>query len=268
MILLLTFSCKAQKKDKIKGDREVISISEDIKDNFENIEISDNISVNLQKGLRTSYILTADRNLIEEVEIEVKNGTLKIYTKSNIGSSKKLEIYLSLKSFNSIIVNDDAIVKSSGKFEIEYLKVTMNNSSKIDLDLNVEKSTEINLFDNSVGKLSLRSDDVLINMKNRTDLNAKLKSKNLEVNLEKSAAIKLDGEADDASYNVEDTSNLDAKKLKSRTAVLNSKNRTDIYINAAKTIEITAEGKSKIYIYGNPTIKINGFVDKSRIIKK
>ena len=268
MILLLTFSCKAQKKDKIKGDREVISISEDIKDNFEKIEISDDINVTLQKGLRTSYILTADRNLIEEVEIEVKNGTLKIYTKSNIVSSKKLEVYLSLKSFNSIVVNDNAIVKSSGKFEIEYLKVTMNNSSKIDLDLNVEKSTEINLFDNSGGKLSLRSDDVLINMKNRTDLNAKLKSKNLEVNLEKSAAIKLDGEADDASYNVEDTSNLDAKKLKSRTAVLNSKNRTDIYINASKTIEITAEGKSKIYIYGNPTIKINGFVDKSRIIKK
>lgn len=105
-------------------------------------------------------------------------------------------------------------------------------------------------------------------MKNRSDLKAKFDTPNLKVNLENSADLKLDGSSNHAEYNLKDSSNLNAKKLKSQTAILNSKNRSDIHVDASKQIEIDAEGKSKIYVYGNPEINVKGLTDKSRIIKR
>ncbi|SHJ84640.1 Putative auto-transporter adhesin, head GIN domain [Arenibacter nanhaiticus] len=258
----------AQKRDKIKGDKEVISISEEIKDQFEKIEVADNITVILQHGSRNSYILTTDQNLVAEVDVRVEGDVLKIFTKSKIVNSKKLEIYLSVKNLNFLIVKDNAFVKNSKKIALENLHISLRNSSKVDLKLEVKHNTEINMSDNTGGKLSFSSHDVLINMKNRTDLKAKLNCKKLAVTLEKSAGLKLNGDADNATYTIEGSSNLDAKKMKTRYASLDSKNRTDIYINASKNIEITAAGKSTIFVYGNPNIKIVGFTDSSKIIKK
>ncbi|SDR72072.1 GIN domain-containing protein [Christiangramia echinicola] len=271
LILLLGFpyDILGQKKEKIKGNKEVISISKEIKEPFERIEISDDVTVELQRGIRNSYTLTTDQNLIEEVAVEVQNEILKIYTKSKITNSKKLYLIITLESINSLIVNDNSLVKSAESLEINNLNIVLNNSSKIDLDLNIGQNIEIYFSDNAGGKITLNAKQILIDMKNRSDLKAKLiQCQNLEIRLKNSAGIKLDGDVDKSFYNVEGTSNLDAKKLKTRSAVLNSKNRTDIYVNAAKSIVIDAEGKSKIYIYGNPEIDLKGLTDHSRIIKK
>lgn len=273
LILLLFFighptSIEAQKKTKIKGDREVISTSGEIKEPFENIEISDNISVEIQNGPKNSYILTADQNLIEEVEIIVKNNTLKIFTKNKITNRKKLDLYLRLENINSLILNDDAILKNTGKFQANEIRISLHNSSKVDLDLEIEQNADFSFFNNSGGKLDLKADNILINMKDRTDLKGDLDCKELKVTLEKYAGLKINGEANNSIYTLEGSSNLDAKKLKTKNAVLNSKNSSDIYVHATKSIEINAEGKSKVFLYGKPEVKIIGLTDKSRIIKK
>ena len=271
IVILLGFpyNIQGQKKDKIKGNKEVISISKEIKEPFEKIEISDDITVELQRGFKNSYVLTTDQNLIEEVAVDVENEVLKIYTKSKITKSKKLNLIITLKSINSLIVNDNSFVKNSKNLEIDYLSIVLNNSSKIDLDLDIAEKIEIYLNDNAGGKLILNAEQILINMKNRSDLKAKLKKcKNLEISLENSAGIKLDGDVDKSLYNVKGSSNLDAKKLRTRSAFLHSKNRSDIFVNASKSIVIEAEGRSKIFVYGNPDIDLKGLTDKSRIIKK
>ena len=268
VFLSLALQCHAQKTNKVKGDKEVVSVSREIKESFTAIEVSNNIVVKLQNGTKTSYILTADQNLIDQVEIQVQKETLKIFTRSTITNSKKLEIHLSIQDFNSLVVNNNAIVKSIKTLELDKINISLNNSSKIELSLIVKKDAEINIADNAGGKMSLSSTNAVIKMNNRSDLKAKMNCKILDVNLENSAEIHLDGEATTSIYNVKGTSNLDARKMKSKTAVLKSKNKSDIFINASKSLEINAEGKSEIYVYGNPEIKIIGFMDKSRIIKK
>ena len=44
--------------------------------------------------------------------------------------------------------------------------------------------------------------------------------------------------------------------------------RADVYVYAGKDLELFAEGKSNIYVYGDPKIEVKGLTDKSKIIKK
>lgn len=268
ILLMVSFQLDAQKKEKIKGDRDVVSTSGEINGNFNKLEVSDNITVEIQNANRNSYVLTTDQNLTEEIKIQVRDETLKISTKSKIINNKKLYVNLNLKNLESLTLNDDAYVRNSSRFRTENLTIISNNSGKLDLDLDIKQNLEVYLSNNSGGKIKSEANYVLINMKNRTDFKAKLDIDKLHVNLENSAGLKLDGKSKHAEYNINGSANLDAKKLSTQTAVLNSKNRADIYVDASRKIEITAEGKSKVYVYGNPDIEMKGLTDRSRIIKK
>ena len=274
LIILLIFSflypvsTNAQKKTKIKGDREVISTSGEVKEPFNSIKISNNIQLEIENASRNSYVLTTDQNLMEEVEIIVRDNTLEIFTKSKITNSKKLHLFLKVKDLNFLTLNDEARIKNRGKFRTNEIKITANNSSRLDLDLEITENADLSLLDNAGGKIAISADIISLIMKDRTDLKGNLDCKELNVNLEKKADLKLDGKTDDSVYNLEDNASLDAKKLKARKVILNSKNRSDIYVHATKSIAIQAEGKSKIFLYGNPEVEIKGFTDKSSIIKK
>lgn len=268
MILMIFPLLVMPQNRKAKGNKEVVSITKDLKENIEKVEISDNLNVEIQKSGRNSYVLTTDENLADLVVIRVQGNTLKIHTRTKIVKSKKLEVFLKLGKLNEIILNDDAELKLTDNFNSENMRVVLNHKSQLEMDQQVEENIEILLADKSSAKLDLQSKNVVINSKGNSSLKAKIDVKDLKMMLDKSADAKMEGKVDHVNFNLEDRSNLNAKKLKANTAVLISKNKADIYVQASKSIEIDAEGKSKIYVYGNPDIKIKGFTDKSRIIKK
>ncbi|MBT8318709.1 MAG: DUF2807 domain-containing protein, partial [Gramella sp.] len=261
LILLLTypFNLQAQKKEKVKGDKEVITTSGEITGDFNKLEVSNNLLVEIQTANRNSYVLTTDQNLAEEVEVEVRDGVLRVYTRSKIVKSKKLHLFLNLINIEEISIKDDAVVETSSKLRLDKIDLYLNGSGEIDLDLEINGEATLSMNDNSKGKLKIDARNMVVNMKNRSDLKADIQTEDLQVILSKSADAKLEGKASNVLFNLEGSSNLNAKKLKTQTAVLNSKNRSDIYVDASKTIEIDAEGKSKIYVYGNPDIQIKGF---------
>lgn len=268
MMLLIFPSLVLPQSDKAKGNKEVVSISDDIEGDFETIEVSDNLKVEIQKSRRNSYVLTTDQNLVDEIEVDVRNGTLKVFTNSKIVKSKKLEVLLNVDQLGTLIINDDASVVINDNFDIDNLKVIQNKKSDLDLDLDVAESFELLLNDRSKAKIGLRGNNIIVNGKGSSRLKANFDSKDLKVNLEKSADVKLDGKADDVEYNLRNNSTLDARKLKAHDALLISKNKADIHVRAGHKIEVDVQGKSKVFVYGNPEVVIKGFTDKSRIIKK
>lgn len=257
----------AQKSEKIKGDKEVISVSNSIDKEFNILEINNNLKVTLVQSNKNSYVLTTDKNLAEVVSIEVKKGVLKLYTTSKITGSKKLEIVLSVKEISTIILNDDAELETQGTLSSDLFSLTGNQSAKFDLDIE-SKDASINLNKNSGGKINMQSKDVTVNISDRSDLKLKLDANNLSAQLSKSAQLDMDGKVNNAVFDLKNSAELKAKKMKARTAILNASNNTDIYIHVTKDLVIDAEGKSKVYVYGKPNIEVKGLTDKSRIIKK
>ena len=270
MLAFLAFSSVqySRAQGKLKGNGEVVTVSEEIRKNFDQIEISDNLVVELSQGSKNSYTLSTDENLVDAVEITVEANSLKIRINKKITGSKELKIQLEVKKLKHVQLRDDARLQTNQVLKVEDLVIDTNNSAKFDLEIEASGNLRLVMYKNSGGKLKAKSKRAEIEMQDRTDLKAEAETNELKVSMENSAELQLDGKADHAEYRLESSSALKARKMKTRTAEIFSRNRSDIYVHASRKLEVTAEGKSKVYVYGHPDIELKGLTDSSRIIKK
>lgn len=257
----------SQSKDKIKGNREVVSISMDLDKKFNTLEIDDNITVSLSQGNKNSYVLNTDQNLVDEVQFVVVNNVLKIFSSKKISSFKELEVNLKVIGIEHIILRDDAVVKTDKKMSFDKILIDGNNSSKFDMEIDTD-DIQINMRKNADGKIKLKAKNLQIQMEDRSDLKGKINTDNLKVSLKDKAQLTLSGDSKNSEFKLEDSADLDAKKMDSKTAVLFSSNSSDVNIRVSRNLEVTSEGRSKIYVYGKADVQLKGFTDKSKIIKK
>ena len=270
LFILLAIFCTTiygQKKPKIKGNKIVTEFGKEILGDFNAIEIDDNLEVNLRQGNANEYYLKADENLVDVIQFTVKDSILKVYTTNRIVSSKKLEISISVKRLEHIILKNDVKVTGEGEFSSEKLYLSAYNSSKFDLHINAVDVT-VTMHRNAGGKLKIKSENATFLANDRTDLKASVVADKVRVTLTKSAQINLDGDTKYAAFNLKDTSKLNARKMKVTSADLYTSNSSDVHVYASRNLELYAQGKSNVYVYGNPKMEIKGLTDKSKIIKK
>lgn len=256
-----------QSKDKIKGDREVISESKVLDKKFNALEITDNIRVFISRGNKNSYVLNTDANLVEEVQFVILNDVLKIFTSKKISNFKKLEVNLKVIDIQRILLRDNAFVKTEKKLRVDKMLIDGNNSSKFDLEIET-KDIQINMHKNAGGKIRLKAKNLQIEMEDRSDLKGKIDTDNLKTSLKNRAQLSLTGDSKHSDFRLEGAAGLDAKRMDSRTAVLSSSNTSDVYLRVSRKLELTSEGRSKIHVYGKGELQLKGFTDKSKIIRK
>lgn len=257
----------AQKKEKIKGDKNVVTITNNISNEFNAIEVADELKVSLIQGLQNSYSLTSDNNLQGVIQIEVIEGTLKIYTTSNITSSKKLEIKVTFKSLAQINLKDGAEVNGEMIFKSDALHINAANSSKFNFEVNT-KDLSIIMMGSAKGKLKANCKQTIIAMSDKSELNADISTDRTTVELTKSAKLKLNGNSDEVAFTAKDSSELDARKMKTSSVNLNTSNNAKVLVDVKKNLQIYAKDKSKIYLYGDPKIDIQKITDKAEILKR
>ena len=267
LLSIISMASFSQKKEKIKGDKNVITVNKGFENGFSAIEIAENLKVKLTNSLINGYTLTADSNLHDDIMFTVSEGILKIYTTSNIVSSKKLDITLSLNNLDYIYLKDDAEIKSEKTFDSNAITIDAQNSSKFDLEL---KSNQVSIKMNSgaKGKLKLRADELIIAMSDKAYLEADINVNANSTSLANNAKLKLDGNCDKASFSTIDSSELDAKRMKVSSAEVTATKGSEVHIDARKNLSIDARDKSKVFVYSEPKIDIKKFADKAEIIKK
>ena len=193
----------AQKKEKIKGDKNVVTTTDNISKEFNAIEVADELKVTLTQGLQNSYTLTSDKNLQEIIQFTVVDGKLKIYTTSRITSSKNLE---------QINLKDDAEIDGEKMFESNVFIINADNSSRFNLEVKT-KDISITMLGNAKGKLKANSERTVIAMSDKSDLKANISTDRTTIELTKSAKLELEGKSDDATLIAKDSSELDAKSI-------------------------------------------------------
>ncbi len=269
LLLLSIFSIVtfAQKKEKIKGDKNVTTVTNGFDKGFTTIEVFDNLKVTLTKSLQNSYTLTTDENLHDVIQFTINEGVLKIYTTSNIVKSKKLDITLSLYNLESIFLKDDAELKMDKVFDSNTITINAQNSSQFDIETKASQAT-ITMLNDAKGKLKLHADQIAITMADKTNLDADINTDNTNASLSSSAKLRLDGNSDKVLFTTIDSSELDAKRLKVSSANVNTKDKSELHIDARRNLAIDARDKSKIFVYSEPKIDIKKFTDRAEIIKR
>lgn len=269
LFLLLSTSLMmfSQKKEKIKGDKNVVESTQSIDVNFSSIQIVDNLKVKLQKGLKNSYTVNADKNLHDVINFSVTNGVLLINSSSHIVSSKKLDIKVEFTHLENIVLTDEAELIIEKEFESNLFNITAGNSSKFNVNVKAKKCF-IDMKEEAEGKVKFRGDDIVLTMIDKTELDADLNVDATTVKLDNTASVKLDGKSDNVSFATNNSSEIDARKLNASRAELTLTDKSKIYIDANKRVSIEAIEKSKVYIYDDPQIEIRKFKDKAEVLKR
>ena len=83
VVLFISVTGYTQRKPKIKGNKNVIEVREDLAP-FTAIELVDDLDIVIQKASQEGYALELDDNLLDVLKFKVDGGVLKISSFSSI----------------------------------------------------------------------------------------------------------------------------------------------------------------------------------------
>ena len=265
IVLLVCFQTFAQRKPKIKGNKSVIEVREELP-SYKAIELIDDLEIVLQKGSSEGYTINADDNLIDVLKFKVQDSILIISSFYKITSKKKLEITVNYTDLESITMRDGKI---NMKDVISSDELQVNTYGPSRLELNATASVmNINMEGMSSGDFNLASDSLNITLKDRIDVRIYAVGASNTIQMYNNASAKIEGSADLLNVNLFGNSNLKAAKLEAANISANLEESTNARLNALENIELSSRGSSKTYLYGNAKIVVLDFLGTSQLHHK
>ena len=183
---------------------------------FDGLKVTTGIDVKLSQGNRHQVIIKANEDIIDNVESEVVNGTLKLYVDRSWfwgGASVKAEI--TFVELNSIDVSAGSDVESDGLLTFDNLEIEASAGS--DLRLNLE-AYEVKLRTSSGSDANLR------------------------------------GSARYFEARASSGSDISAYDFEVENADLNCSSGSDVKANVSRTLKAKASSGSDIHYRGDPEL--------------
>lgn len=265
VLLCFGFQSFAQRKPKLKGNRNVVQITEELPA-FTAIELNDDLEVMIQKGTSESVTIEADDNLLDVLKFDVSEGTLYISSFYNITSKKKLEItvfYASLESLNL----GNGLVTMKDVITTELLDVNTYGTARLVLNASADV-INVNMEGNSSGDFNVASDSLNIVLRDRIDAKVYATGQTNTLYMYKNASVKLEGNTDKLQAKLYGNSSLKAEEFLAKSVVLSSEDSPSAKIYVLNDLDLSSKGSSKTYLHGNPKITVSEFLDTSEIHKE
>ena len=265
MVMFFGLQAYSQRKPKIKGNKNVVEVREDLPP-FTAVELNDDIKIVLQKSSNEGYALEADDNLIDVLKFKVSDSTLVISSFYNITSKKKLEITILYTELNAITMRNGEI---SMKDVISGDRLDVNTYGTSRLELNATADIiNINMEEISSGDFNLASDSLNLTFKDRIDAKVYATGDTNTIYMYKNASAKMEGTSGFLMAKLYGNSTLKAEKLEATKTVLISEDSPNAQVNVLEDFQLSSRGASKTSLYGNPKITILDFLDTSQLDKE
>jgi len=265
IVAVISFQGFSQRKPKIKGNKNVIEVREDLEP-FTAIELTDDLDIVLQKSSQEGYALELDDNLLEVLKFKVDDGVLKISSFYNITSKRKLDITIFFQEIRSVIMLNGKI-SMKDVISTDRLKVYTSGTSRLELNATAD-IIDITMEDISSGDFNLASDSLNVILKDRIDVKLYATGANNSLYMYENASAKVEGTSDFLMAKLYGNSSLKASDLQASDVLLITEDSPDAEIRALSNFQLSSKGGSKTKLYGDPKITISGFLDTSRLEKE
>ncbi|TVZ16723.1 GIN domain-containing protein [Maribacter sp. MAR_2009_72] len=265
LVLLVGVQIFAQRKPKIKGNKNVIELREDLP-SYTAIELVDDLDIVLQNSSQEGYSLEIDDNLVDVLKFDVDNGVLKISSFYNITSKKKLEITVFFSELSAVkMLNGKISMKDV--ISTDELHVFTSGTSRLELNATADV-VDIIMEEISSGDFNIASDSLNLTLKDRIDVKLYTTGVNNALYMYKNASARIEGTADVLNAKLYGNSSLKASDLQAGEVHLSTEDSPDAQIRALNTFKLSAKGSSKIKLYGDAKIDIIDFLDTSKLEKE
>lgn len=265
MICLGCGMVHAQRKPKIKGNKNVVEVREDLPD-FTRIELKDDLDISLQKSSEPGYTITADDNLIDILKLEVVDSTLVISSFYMITAKKQLEISVRYNELESIRINRGKISAAS-IISADQLKLITAGTSRADLQISAAV-TIVEMEENSKALLNIDSDSLAVMLRDKVDAEIYSVSRHKTLEMHDDALADIQGTSELLEITLDGSTKLRAEELEGANVVLETGDTASARIRARDQLELTSSGNAKIFLFGEATLLIEGFSGNSELYKR
>ncbi|KAB8153652.1 hypothetical protein EZY14_010520 [Kordia sp. TARA_039_SRF] len=266
LFLLISLTAFAQKKEKIKGNREVTTVIYEI-DPFTSLEVKEGLEIVLLNGETPKVEVITDENLHEVFLVDVVDGTLRIATSKEIRSYKKLEIFVTIsKDLQRIHAENEAEITSVTTLTID--KAEINALEKAELDLRImSDSLAINGFGKTKQRYEITTRELIVTGFEDAEINADVTTRKLTTQVEY-AEVNLKGKTDVLYAEVKEKGELTAYDLVSKEIHVTTTEQGKAVLNASEKITIDAHDRSEIDLLGNPQSIIMHKFEEEAVLRK
>jgi len=267
LLLVSTSLVLAQKKEKIKGSKNVTLLQKEIS-SFSSIEISDNLEINLEKGEKNAVTIEADDNLHEIISLDFRDKMLFISTSKEIQGFKKLAVKLTYtKELNLVTSKDESTVNAVQEIILDDITFKSFDRSKLFLNVN-SANFVLQSNDKSITELNLKAATAFVELSKNSNLKALLNCTDLKCDLYQKANATLEGDAVNATIRLDNDTDLEARNFTLKNVDISCEGKAKCNLLVDTTIIIDAANQSEIKLFGNPKIEIRKFANEAKLLKK
>ena len=266
--LFITALSFAQKKEKVKGSK-IVKLEQKQVEDFESLEVEDNLEIFLIKGNECGLEIEADDNLIEFVDYKLTGKNLLISTSRDISSYKKLSVRVTYNDkFNMIIAKDETNVTALSDVILDNITFKSYDYSKLFLNAKTKNFT-LMANDKSKVELNLKSEKTAVDVSKSAYVKALISSGEMKFDMYQKATAEVEGDAIDLKLRLDNNTDFTGKKFKAKNALVETSGYAKTNINISNMATLDASGNSEIELYGEPVkIEIKRFTDSAILQKK
>lgn len=226
--LILVFFYSNSNSQTIKGNGIKKKETRDLS-GFDEIIAQGRFNLILTQGDKEGVTLETDANILEFFQTRIDEKTLYVTMIADIKKSEKLNVYISIKELNKIILLNEISLKTESVIHFDELSIFSGGMSQIIIEL-YAASLNLQLTDGTYADL-------------------KGYSKNLNIR-------------------IHDETELNAFDLQSDHCKVISTGLTDAMIWVEKDLQLLVTGSSNLYYMGNPKITNRIFSSTGFVVKR
>ena len=265
LICLSVAMLHAQRKPKIKGNKSVVEVREDLSF-FNRIELVDDLEISLQKSNEPGYTITADDNLIDILKFDVQDSTLVISAFYTITAKKKLEISIRYNELESVRIDKGKITTTSS-ISADQFKLFTAGNARADIELSAAV-TIVEMEGNSKARLNIDSDSLAVMLLNKVDADIYSVTRHKVLEMQDDAIADIEGSAEKINIKLTGSTKLRAQEFEGGSMTLESTDTSSARIRALNQVKLSSSVNTKVYLYGEASILIEEFSGNSELYKR
>lgn len=202
--------------ERVVGTGNVVTENRDVS-GFTGVSSAISADINLSQSSTFKVSIEGQKNIIDLVEMEVKDGTLKVRFKKgySVNYKKNLKIQVEAPSFAYLGMSGSGDVRANGALSGEKLDISISGSGDFDL-------TQLQYAD-------------------------------VKVSISGSGDVDLGGTTERAELSISGSGDLKAKNLKAQSVRCRVSGSGDVSCFAAKELDALVSGSGDILYSGSPT---------------
>jgi hypothetical protein len=269
LISIISVAGFAQKKEKIKGNKEVL-IKKFTVPSFSAIEVGEKFKVAIQKTSDTTrVVIEADDNLFDVIHYTVTDNVLSFSTSKEIVKKKRLRITVFVpEKFNAISVKEKGQVFNEEDVVFDNMKITATQRGEIDLNLQIKNNLVVDATDKTELVINGRAKTAKIHISESAEVKGEFSTDIIDLDLDDHAYCNFEGSANQLKLEAKSKSELKFRSFKTINAKLSIYDKSDVIVHVSDNLVLNASGSSSTEIYGTPKINLNSFKDNATLYKK